>query len=305
MMAQTLPKEVQEQLQKNMLKNVSDDVCKCVDSISTYNKSTAEVASEINACIKKHVTTYQLASQLVEIDTTAQKKKNITINISEDENSADFKKYYYEIERFVMDSCKAVRSRISRDEKQREKSYSNNKDAQDYYSKGVGEEGKENFQQAIEYYKKAVAIDPEFAFAWDNLGLNYRRLNDYDNAIAAYKKSLEIDPLGEMPLQNIAVAYTYKKDYPEAIKAYEKLAEVNKDNAEVYYGLGRLYTFNLKDYEKGLDNMCKAYNLYIAQKSPYRTDAEKNIQAIYTELKAQKQEDKFYEILKANNISTK
>jgi len=44
--------------------------------------------------------------------------------------------------------------------------------------------------------------------------------------------------------------------------------------------------------------------LYIAQKSPYRTDAEKNIQAIYAEMKKEKKEDKFFEILKANNIST-
>ena len=49
--------------------------------------------------------------------------------------------------------------------------------------------------------------------------------------------------------------------------------------------------------------MCKAYNLYIQQKSPYRADAEKVINIIYYEMKKQGKEEKFNEILKANNIS--
>jgi len=36
----------------------------------------------------------------------------------------------------------------------------------------------------------------------------------------------------------------------------------------------------LNDFEKGLENMCKAYNMYVYLKSPYRTDAEKIINLI-------------------------
>jgi hypothetical protein len=50
--------------------------------------------------------------------------------------------------------------------------------------------------------------------------------------------------------------------------------------------------------------MCKAYNLYIEQKSPYRTDAEKIINIIYSEMKKQGKENRFVEILKENNIRT-
>jgi hypothetical protein len=49
--------------------------------------------------------------------------------------------------------------------------------------------------------------------------------------------------------------------------------------------------------------MCKAYNLYIKMGSPYRTDAEKIMQLIYSELKKQGKEESFNKILKANNIS--
>ena len=167
----------------------------------------------------------------------------------------------------------------------------------------MDESKKENFEKAVQYFEKAVNEDPEFAFAWDNLGLNYRRLNKFDKAIVSYRKSLEIDPNGLMPLQNIAIVYQYKKEYLNAINAYEKLAQIDKNNPEIFYGIGNVYATNLNDYEKGLENMCKAYNMYIEQKSPYRTDAEKIINVIYTEMKKQGKEDKFNQILKANNIS--
>jgi len=171
------------------------------------------------------------------------------------------------------------------------------------YFKGIDQSEKQNYQKAISYFQRALKIDSLFAFAWDNMGLCYRKLDKYDDAIYAYNKSLELDPLGLMPLQNIAVAYKYKKEYQKALAAYETLAELDSKNPEVYYGIGLLYAYSLNDLENGLDNICKAYTYYIAQKSPYRTDAEKLINLIYADMKKQGKETAFDEILKNNNIN--
>jgi hypothetical protein len=48
--------------------------------------------------------------------------------------------------------------------------------------------------------------------------------------------------------------------------------------------------------------MCKAYNIYVAQKSPYRSDAEQVIKNIYGQMKKENKEDQFNKILKDNNI---
>jgi tetratricopeptide (TPR) repeat protein len=202
-----------------------------------------------------------------------------------------------------MGNCSAVKEKVAAAEKQSTKSVSTNKKALGFYSLGLQETKKENFQKAAEYFEKAVQEDPEFAFAWDNLGISYRRLDNYVKAIFAHSKSIAIDPNGLMPLQNIAVAYVHKKEFDTAIKAYEKLAEVDKNNPEVFYGLGNVLAMDLKEYEKGLDNMCKAYNLYIEQKSPYRTDAETIIRLIYVELKKQGKESQFNTILNDNHIN--
>jgi tetratricopeptide (TPR) repeat protein len=41
-----------------------------------------------------------------------------------------------------------------------------------------------------------------------------------------------------------------QKEFDKAIKAYEKLAEVDKNNPEVFYGLGNVLAMDLKEYEK-------------------------------------------------------
>ena len=190
-----------------------------------------------------------------------------------------------------MENCIFLNEKIKNNEEQSNKSFSKNQKAIDLYSQGIDESKKENFKKAIEYFEKALKIDPEFAFAWDNLGVSYRELNNYDKALESYEKSLEIDPKGITPLQNIAVVYQYKKEYQKAIETYKKLAEIDINNPEIYYGIGQIYSLYLNDYEKGLDNMCKAYNMYIKQKSPYRNDAEKVINLIYSEMKKQGKEE--------------
>jgi tetratricopeptide (TPR) repeat protein len=148
-----------------------------------------------------------------------------------------------------------------------------------------------------------LKVDSVFAFAWDNIGICNRMLKNYDEAINAYNRSLELDPKGIVPLQNLAVDYKFKKEYYKAIFAYNRLAEIDKNNPEVYFGIGETYSLYLKEYEKGLENMCKAYSIYLEQKSPYSLDAEKIIGVIYTEMKKLGNEERFNEILEEYNIT--
>lgn len=284
---------------ESLLKRISEISCKCIDSIDVYNKNSVQISKEVNDCIKKQVIVFQMSSKLLKIENLEKKQIDVQIN----ENSDEYKKYYYELETYMMENCGSLKEKIASSEKQSDKSVSKNKIALDYYLKGVDEFKNENFKKAVQYFEKAVREDPEFAFAWDNLGLSYRKLNNFDKAIKCYKKSLKIDPNGLMPLQNIAIVYQYKKEYQNAIAAYKKILDIDKDNPEVYYGIGNIYALNLQDFEQGLENMCKAYTLYVRQKSPYRADAEKVINIIYSEMKKQGKEEKFNQILKANNIS--
>lgn len=293
---------------KKLLRELADNACKCADSIVPGEKTKAQIAGEINKCIDDRVLAYQLGAKLANIKSLTKDakekdgKKQVNISIEMNKDADEYKEYYFEMERYLMDSCSAVKTKMATNDRQGKKSYSDNEEALALYSKGIDEAKKENYKKAIGYYERAVKIDPEFAFAWDNMGICYRKLDNYDKAIEAYQKSLEIDPQGLLPLQNIAIAYQYKKEYSKAIEAYERLAAVDKDNPEVFYGIGNIYTNFLQDFEKALPFMCKAYNLYVKQKSPYRADAEKIINVIFVEMKKLGKEARFSEILKENGI---
>jgi tetratricopeptide (TPR) repeat protein len=297
-------------INKTLLKELGENACTCADSIDVYNKKNSEIAAGISKCIDDQTGAYQVASKLLNIDnlkkdaTEKNGKKEINISINMNTESDEYKEYYFEMERYLMANCKSVKDKIAANNGQSATSISSNEEALEMYSKGIEASKQEHFQKAITYYEQALKIDPKFAFAWDNIGICYRRLENYDKALEAYQNSLKIDPNGTMPLQNIAIVYQYKKQYDKAIAAYEKLGEIDKDNPEIYYGIGNIYATYLLDYEKGLSNMCKAYNLYIKQKSPFRTDAEKLINGIYREMKLQGKEARFAEILKENNIRT-
>lgn len=288
---------------KALLSDAANKSCACIDSISTTNKNAKDNALEIKKCIDKQVIIYQSTSKLMEallsIENTNSKKVSINVNT----NSKEYQQYYFEIEKQLMDSCAAIKSVVGANDKENEKSVSNNIEAKEEYSKGNKFLEKEDYAKALPFYERAVKIDPEFAFAWDNIGVCYRRLGDYDKALDAYEKSLKIDPKGMLPLQNIPVVYIYQKKYKKAIKAYENLAEIDEKNPEIYYGIGIIYYQNLNENEKSLDYLCKAYKLYIEQNSPYRTDAEKIINMLYKAMKEEGKEKEFNKILEDNNIS--
>lgn len=289
----------------NLLAELSDAVCKCIDSIPAHIIKSA-LDYRITNCIDEKAGAYQLGSKILNLDLEAKNpSRKINISMNTDKDSDEYKEYYYDMERYLMVNCEPLKSRLSNSIPASYASMSKNPEALKYYYLALDETKKEDFRKAIDYYEKAVKIDPNFAFAYDNMGLCFRRVNEFDNAIEAYEKSLKIDPNGVMPLQNIAIAYQYKKEYSKAIKTYERLAEIDSKNAEVFYGIGQTYFVYMNECEKGLDNLCKAYNLYVAQKSPYRSDAETLIQRIYAEMNKQDKLAKFNEILKKNNLNPK
>lgn len=285
--------------ENKLLIELSESACKCVDSINTYNRIKDSISSDINKCITKAALAYQLGEKIKDIDTT--KTKNVTIDIYTNENSKEYKKYYYEVENYMTDNCGSVKRKLAINDVVKKNSFSENEMALKYYNIGSEASERGDYEEAIKYYKLAIKEDPKFVFAYDNLGYAYRKLEKFDDAVEYYKKSLKIDPEGLMPLQNIAIAYKLKKDYTNAIKWYEKLTKVDSNNPEAFYGIS-LIQIETKEYEKALDNICQAYILYVNQKSAYRTDTEKLISMLYVELKEQGKLDIFNKTLEKYHI---
>ena len=73
---------------------------------------------------------------------------------------------------------------------------------------------------------KAIAINPEYAQAYCNLGAAYGSKNMLDEAIAAYMKAIDINPHYVEAHYNLAVAYYKKGNYKLAIVHCDKVVEL-------------------------------------------------------------------------------
>jgi Flp pilus assembly protein TadD len=63
--------------------------------------------------------------------------------------------------------------------------------------------------EAIEAYRKALAIDAQLAMAWNGLAMALARDGDLDAAIAAARRYVELEP--EEPLAHTSLSMLYQQ----------------------------------------------------------------------------------------------
>ena len=93
---------------------------------------------------------------------------------------------------------------------------------------------------AVNYFKKALQINPFFLSSINNLGNAYKIQGHFDKAKIEFQKAFEINPIYLTTIVNLA---NYNRDLnrvEDAIKFYLKALEIKKDEA-VYFNLGILF----------------------------------------------------------------
>ncbi len=76
------------------------------------------------------------------------------------------------------------------------------------------------FDEAIESYRKAIELDPDYFDAWHALGMAYLRANRIQDAIEAGKHAVEINP-NDM-LAHTSLSMYYMKAGDKAMAEKEK-----------------------------------------------------------------------------------
>ena len=112
-----------------------------------------------------------------------------------------------------------------------------NLSAEEYLTKGNNAKNNKNYEQAIEYYKQAININPNFAIAYSELGDAYFNMKNYDQAIAFCNKAISIDPNLFEPYFTLGGVYSIfnLNDIERAMNYFVKAGKVSKDdNAEIF-----------------------------------------------------------------------
>jgi tetratricopeptide (TPR) repeat protein len=97
----------------------------------------------------------------------------------------------------------------------------------------------DEFPEALECYRRAVAKFPSFRRAWRNIGLINARNGEYDAAIAAFTKMIELGGGDSYSYGLLGFAYASKQDYQAAEAAYRSALLLQPENTEWRLGLTR------------------------------------------------------------------
>ena len=89
-------------------------------------------------------------------------------------------------------------------------------DKEELYDEAVDLFADDKFDEAIELYQQALAIDPKYSDAAHGLSLCYKSKGDLDAAIEATKKYLENEPEDILGYTNLSMFYQQKGMIKEA-----------------------------------------------------------------------------------------
>lgn len=98
------------------------------------------------------------------------------------------------------------------------------------YSEGLHLMMRGNYQLSIEKLKQVIRVGPpDFAWVYGEIGVNFWNLKDYQNALEYLKKATVIDPLCLQARWYISFIYYEQKKYQEAKKELEQVELYNPE----------------------------------------------------------------------------
>jgi len=122
---------------------------------------------------------------------------------------------------------------------------------------GMVENQRGNYQAAINYIEKALSINSNFDFVYNNLGNIFFRINNFEKALINFEKAISINQNFEKACFNKAEVLRKLNLEKEALEAYNNCLKINANNVDAHINKG-VILFNLKSFKEAIDSFDKA-----------------------------------------------
>ncbi len=99
----------------------------------------------------------------------------------------------------------------------------------------------DSISKAIVCYQSSITEAPEFFRAYLNLGILYYNLDDMGSAIAILKQAQNLEPGNMQVMLTLASSYNNVQEYSLAIPLLEKIIETDNKNDDCYFLLYEIY----------------------------------------------------------------
>ncbi len=128
----------------------------------------------------------------------------------------------------------------------------------DVFEKGVDYLQRQMYTDARIYFRKAIAMNPDFYPAYNYLGLAYfMRKDDVYKAIYYFKKSVKLNPQYATAYSNMGMAYSYLEDWGGAVESFKKALEITPDDFNSNYYVAWAYLTGTDEPAKAADHFFK------------------------------------------------
>lgn len=107
--------------------------------------------------------------------------------------------------------------------------------------KGNSESEKGNYLSAVQWYTRALELNPTDSWVLNERGNMYFFLSEYEQAIADYTESLQLQSSDAIVYTNRGNAYYMLAEYKKAVSDYTMSLRLAPGNSETYFFRGQAY----------------------------------------------------------------
>ncbi|MCK6694008.1 MAG: tetratricopeptide repeat protein, partial [Thermoanaerobaculia bacterium] len=105
------------------------------------------------------------------------------------------------------------------------------------------------YKEAVAHFENAIAQSPGWVLPWANLTSVYLDLNDYSSAETAGRQAVRLDSTFALAQYNLGLTYQMTGNFPKAKNHYKKAIHYDPQYTRAFFNLGLIY-FHENDFER-------------------------------------------------------
>ncbi len=122
------------------------------------------------------------------------------------------------------------------------------------FQQGLSSFNAGRFDEAGEFFKKVISLQPNTPAAYFNLGLCHSRQKRNAEALAAFQEAVRVKPDYVEALIQLGNSYDYLGKLDDAVVTYKKALAIEPNNGNAYFELGVAY-YGGKKYQEALESL--------------------------------------------------
>ncbi len=111
----------------------------------------------------------------------------------------------------------------------------------EYINAGDGLQQNKKYDEALSFYRKALAVDPDYSKAHAAMAHAYSEMGRWDEARGHYEAAIASDPRNSFAYTNLGMFYDKRGDLDRAEALFNKAIEVKPNNPQAHNNLGMIY----------------------------------------------------------------